>query len=136
MCSPAGSTTASSQLQFFKIYPLNSADANSFQCIQTITITAVSSSQYWSQAAVHVVGQASGWWLHVDLDMLDGREFQACGAATDSFNAHRAELGTVDSDHENRVAGPTAVEDGASASTTLTLISGCATLRQKHRWLA
>ena len=25
----------------------------------------------------------SGWWLHVDLDVLDGKEFRACGAAGD-----------------------------------------------------
>jgi arginase len=36
-----------------------------------------------SRAAAHVAAHASGWWLHVDLDVLDGREFRACGAATD-----------------------------------------------------
>ncbi|MGZ6575418.1 MAG: arginase family protein [Solirubrobacteraceae bacterium] len=35
------------------------------------------------QAAAHVRAQASGWWLHVDLDVLDGKEFRACGAASD-----------------------------------------------------
>jgi SAM-dependent methyltransferase len=30
-----------------------------------------------------VASQASGWWLHVDLDVLDGKEFSACGAASD-----------------------------------------------------
>ena len=30
-----------------------------------------------------MAGQASGWWLHVDLDVLDGKEFRACGAASD-----------------------------------------------------
>jgi arginase len=39
--------------------------------------------QLATQAAAHVAAQASGWWLHVDLDVLDGREFHACGAATD-----------------------------------------------------
>jgi arginase len=34
-------------------------------------------------AAAHVASQASGWWLHVDLDVLDGKEFSACGAAGD-----------------------------------------------------
>jgi arginase len=34
-------------------------------------------------AAAHVAGQASGWWLHVDLDVLDRKEFRACGAASD-----------------------------------------------------
>jgi arginase len=36
-----------------------------------------------AQAAAHVAAQASGWWLHVDLDVLDGNEFRACGAAGD-----------------------------------------------------
>ena len=36
-----------------------------------------------AQAAAHVTAQASGWWLHVDLDVLDGKEFRACGAAGD-----------------------------------------------------
>lgn len=36
-----------------------------------------------AQAAAHVVGHGSGWWLHVDLDVLDGKEFRACGAASD-----------------------------------------------------
>jgi arginase len=35
------------------------------------------------QAAAYVAAQASGWWLHVDLDVLDGAEFRACGAASD-----------------------------------------------------
>jgi arginase len=36
-----------------------------------------------AQAAAHVAAAASGWWLHVDLDVLDGAEFGACGAAGD-----------------------------------------------------
>jgi arginase len=36
-----------------------------------------------AHAAAYVAGQASGWWLHVDLDVLDGKEFRACGAADD-----------------------------------------------------
>jgi arginase len=36
-----------------------------------------------AQAAANVAAQASGWWLHVDLDVLDGNEFRACGAAGD-----------------------------------------------------
>jgi arginase len=36
-----------------------------------------------AQAAAQVAGRCSGWWLHVDLDVLDGREFRACGAAGD-----------------------------------------------------
>jgi arginase len=36
-----------------------------------------------AQAATHLGGQASTWWLHVDLDALDRSEFRACGAATD-----------------------------------------------------
>ena len=39
--------------------------------------------QVAAQAAAHVAGQASGWWLHVDLDVLDRKEFRACGAARD-----------------------------------------------------
>jgi arginase len=37
-----------------------------------------------AQAAGEVAGAASGWWLHVDLDVLDGTEFRACGAAADA----------------------------------------------------
>lgn len=36
-----------------------------------------------ARAAAHVAAQASTWWLHVDLDVLDGKEFAACGAAQD-----------------------------------------------------
>jgi arginase len=36
-----------------------------------------------AQAAAQVAGRGSGWWLHVDLDVLDGKEFRACGAAGD-----------------------------------------------------
>ena len=36
-----------------------------------------------AQAAAHVARGAAGWWLHVDLDVLDGKEFRACGASTD-----------------------------------------------------
>ena len=39
--------------------------------------------QIAAQAAAHVAGHAPGWWLHVDLDVLDGNEFRACGAAGD-----------------------------------------------------
>jgi arginase family enzyme len=35
------------------------------------------------QAAAYVAAQASDWWLHVDLDVLDGAEFRACAAASD-----------------------------------------------------
>jgi arginase len=35
------------------------------------------------QAAGQVTSRAPGWWLHIDLDVLDGNEFSACGAATD-----------------------------------------------------
>jgi arginase len=40
--------------------------------------------QLAAQAAAHVADQASGWWLHVDLDVLDRNEFRACGAASDA----------------------------------------------------
>ena len=36
-----------------------------------------------ARAAARLAGQASGWWFHVDLDVLDGQEFSACGAASD-----------------------------------------------------
>jgi arginase len=36
-----------------------------------------------ARAAADVAAQAPGWWLHVDLDVLDRDEFRACGAATD-----------------------------------------------------
>ena len=39
--------------------------------------------QLAAQAAAHVAAQSSGWWLHVDLDVLDGASFRACGAAGD-----------------------------------------------------
>ncbi len=32
------------------------------------------------QAAGQVASRASGWWLHVDLDVLDRNDFSACGA--------------------------------------------------------
>jgi arginase len=35
------------------------------------------------QAAEQVTSQAPGWWLHIDLDVLDRNEFSACGAASD-----------------------------------------------------
>ena len=35
------------------------------------------------RAAQLVGSQAPGWWLHIDLDVLDAKEFRACGAATD-----------------------------------------------------
>ena len=34
-------------------------------------------------AAARIAEQAPGWWLHTDLDVLDGSEFRACGAASD-----------------------------------------------------
>src|SRR2546421_1794454 len=30
-----------------------------------------------------LASQAAGWWLHIDLDVLNGEEFSACGAARD-----------------------------------------------------
>jgi arginase len=35
------------------------------------------------RAAARIGAQTSGWWLHVDLDVLDRNEFRACGAASD-----------------------------------------------------
>jgi arginase len=36
-----------------------------------------------ARAAAHVGARARGWWLHVDLDVLDASAFRACGAASD-----------------------------------------------------
>jgi arginase len=33
------------------------------------------------RAAAHAAARAPGWWLHIDLDVLDRDEFSACGAA-------------------------------------------------------
>jgi arginase len=35
------------------------------------------------QAAEHVTSHAPGWWLHIDLDVLDRHEFSACGTASE-----------------------------------------------------
>jgi arginase len=35
------------------------------------------------RAAERVASRAPGWWLHIDLDVLAGEEFSACGAASD-----------------------------------------------------
>lgn len=51
-----------------------------------------------TQAAGQVASQASGWWLHTDLDVLAGAEFSACGAAHDPAmpgGLSWAELATV-----------------------------------------
>jgi arginase len=40
--------------------------------------------QIATQAAIRVAAAASGRCLHVDLDVLDGKEFRACGAAGDA----------------------------------------------------
>jgi len=37
------------------------------------------------QAVAQVARQAPGWWLDIDLDRLDGKEFKVCGAAADPF---------------------------------------------------
>jgi arginase len=36
-----------------------------------------------ARAAAQVGARAHGWWLHVDLDVLDASAFRACGAASD-----------------------------------------------------
>jgi arginase len=33
--------------------------------------------------AAELASAAPGWWLHIDLDVLAGNEFAACGAASD-----------------------------------------------------
>jgi arginase len=40
-------------------------------------------AQAGEQAVRYVASQAPGWWLHIDLDVLAGDEFTACGAAHD-----------------------------------------------------
>jgi len=40
-------------------------------------------AQAGRQAAIQVASRAPGWWLHIDLDVLAGDEFSACGAAHD-----------------------------------------------------
>jgi arginase len=40
-------------------------------------------AQTAAQAVARVGAHASGWWLHVDLDVLDRNEFLACGASHD-----------------------------------------------------
>jgi arginase len=50
------------------------------------------------QAAERVASQAPGWWLHIDLDVLAGDEFSACGAAGDasmSGGLSWSELGAI-----------------------------------------
>jgi arginase family enzyme len=32
------------------------------------------------KAALQVASRAPGWWLHIDFDVLDRKEFSACGA--------------------------------------------------------
>lgn len=36
-----------------------------------------------ARAVERITAHAPRWWLHTDLDVLDGREFPACGAASD-----------------------------------------------------
>jgi arginase family enzyme len=33
------------------------------------------------KAAGQVASRASGWWLHIDFDVLDRNKFSACGAS-------------------------------------------------------
>jgi arginase len=40
-------------------------------------------AQLSRDAAQQLINQTSGWWLHIDLDVLDRNEFRACGAASD-----------------------------------------------------
>ena len=35
------------------------------------------------QSVAHLERRTSAWWVHIDLDVLSGDEFAACGAATD-----------------------------------------------------
>jgi arginase len=37
-----------------------------------------------AQAVDHVASHAADWWLHTDLDVLDGSEFRACAAASEA----------------------------------------------------
>jgi arginase len=36
-----------------------------------------------AEAAAHLARHVPGWWLHIDLDVLRGADFPACGAAND-----------------------------------------------------
>lgn len=36
-----------------------------------------------ARAAEHLAERTRGWWLHINLDVLDGQEFGACGAGRD-----------------------------------------------------
>jgi arginase len=36
-----------------------------------------------AEAAAHLARHVPGWWLHIDLDVLRGADFPACGAASD-----------------------------------------------------
>ena len=61
------------------------------------------------EVALQVTAQASGWWLHIDLDVLDREEFSACGAAGSALGvggAYGWSLGVCnpDLDPERRAA--------------------------------
>lgn len=51
--------------------------------IRTVADLHQNPAQGGRQAAEQVTSQAPGWWLHIDLDVLDRHEFSACGAASD-----------------------------------------------------
>jgi arginase len=53
--------------------------------VRLLTVDAVQAgpAEAGRQAALQVASQAPGWWLHIDLDVLAGDEFSACGAAHD-----------------------------------------------------
>jgi arginase len=51
--------------------------------LRTATEVQADPAQAGQQAVMQVAAQAPGWWLHVDLDVLAGDEFSACGAAHD-----------------------------------------------------
>jgi arginase len=36
-----------------------------------------------AEATARIANNVAGWWLHIDLDVLDGEEFSSCGAADD-----------------------------------------------------
>jgi hypothetical protein len=70
-----------------------------------------------TQAAAQVAGRASGWWLHVDLDVLDGEEFRACGAASDPSMTDGLTWAEP-TEITRSILKPKAAGGGASASTT------------------
>ena len=71
------------------------------------------------QAARQVASQAPGWWLHIDLDVLDREEFSSCGAAGEVMLPGGCR-GPNSAPSPHQLWEPAAFAGGASAFTTLT----------------